>query len=174
MAGPPSWLVYILRCADGSLYTGATNDLTARLARHQRGRGARYTRSRLPVRLVYSEATADRGAALRRELALKRLTRAAKLLLLATFARRGAAGRRRPSAGRARSAPGKKRGPAAPPADEPGGRPGKPPRRPAAAALRGTSAAGASRPAKGSRPARRAASGPGRAPPRGSARAPRR
>lgn len=88
----------MLRCRDGSLYTGCTNDLPGRLARHRSGRGARYTRSRLPVRLVFSEAAADRSAALRREAALKRLTRAEKLKLLAA-ARRGRArsgGARRP------------------------------------------------------------------------------
>ena len=56
------WCVYMLRCRDGSLYTGATNDLPARLRVHQRGRGAAYTRSRLPVRLVYAESVADRSA----------------------------------------------------------------------------------------------------------------
>jgi putative endonuclease len=88
----------MLRCRDGSLYTGCTNDLPGRLARHRSGRGARYTRSRLPVRLVFSEAAADRSAALRREAALKRLTRAEKLKLLAA-SRRGRArsgGARRP------------------------------------------------------------------------------
>jgi len=72
----------MLRCGDGSLYTGVTNDLTRRLAAHQAGTGARYTRARLPVRLVYREARATRGAALRREAAIKRLPRAAKLALL--------------------------------------------------------------------------------------------
>jgi putative endonuclease len=83
MRRPPStWRVYMLRCRDGSLYTGATNDLARRLARHGAGTGARYTRSRLPVLLVYQERARDRGAALRRESALKRLTRAEKLLLV--------------------------------------------------------------------------------------------
>jgi putative endonuclease len=72
----------MLRCRDGTLYTGATNDLARRLATHQRGRGAAYTRARLPVTLVWSEPAADRGAALRREAALKRLSRAEKLRLL--------------------------------------------------------------------------------------------
>lgn len=76
------WTVYVLRCRDGSLYTGATNDLTARVAAHGAGKGGAYTRSRLPVALVYSERLADRSAALRREAALKRLSRAAKLALL--------------------------------------------------------------------------------------------
>jgi putative endonuclease len=77
------WCVYLLRCGDGSLYAGATNDLTARLARHSAGKGGRYTRSHLPVRLVFVERIRGRGAALRREAALKRLTRAAKLALVA-------------------------------------------------------------------------------------------
>jgi putative endonuclease len=72
----------MLRCRDGSLYTGVTNDLSRRLAAHGAGTGARYTRARLPVRLVYREARATRGAALRREAAIKRLPRAAKLALL--------------------------------------------------------------------------------------------
>lgn len=77
-----AWIVYLLRCRDGSLYAGATNDLSRRLAAHQSGRGGAYTRSRLPVRVVYSERQPDRGAALRREAALKRLPRAAKLALV--------------------------------------------------------------------------------------------
>jgi putative endonuclease len=72
----------MLRCRDGTLYTGATNNLERRLAVHGRGRGAAYTRARLPVMLVWSEPAADRSAALRREAALKRLTRAEKLLLI--------------------------------------------------------------------------------------------
>ena len=80
-----SWSVYILRCRDGSLYTGATNDLARRLDRHATGKGSRYTRSRLPVRLVYEEHARNRGAALRREGALKRLTRAEKVALVASY-----------------------------------------------------------------------------------------
>jgi putative endonuclease len=72
----------MLRCRDGTLYTGATNDLARRLATHQRGRGAAYTRARLPVTLVWSEPAANRGAALRREAALKKLSRAEKLRLV--------------------------------------------------------------------------------------------
>ncbi|HEX8434990.1 GIY-YIG nuclease family protein [Archangium sp.] len=72
----------MLRCRDGTLYTGATNDLERRLATHNRGKGAAYTRARLPVTLVWSESAADRGAALRREAALKRLSRAEKLRLV--------------------------------------------------------------------------------------------
>lgn len=77
-----AWTVYILRCRDGSLYTGCTGNLDRRLRAHQSGRGAKYTRSRLPVELVYQEEAADRSAALRREWAIKHLTRAQKLALL--------------------------------------------------------------------------------------------
>lgn len=72
----------MLRCADGSLYTGCTNDLPRRLEAHSSGRGAKYTRSRLPVTLAYREEAADRSAALRRESAIKRLTRQEKLALI--------------------------------------------------------------------------------------------
>ena len=75
------WIVYMLRCSDGSLYTGITNDLERRVATHRAGKGGAYTRSRLPVRLVYSERRANRGAALSREAAIKRLPRLAKLAL---------------------------------------------------------------------------------------------
>ncbi|MDR0915947.1 MAG: GIY-YIG nuclease family protein [Oscillospiraceae bacterium] len=74
--------VYILRCRDGTLYTGWTNDLPRRLDTHNAGRGAKYTRGRLPVTLVYSETVADRGAALRREIEIKRMTRGEKLALI--------------------------------------------------------------------------------------------
>ncbi len=77
-----TWFVYMLRCGDGSLYTGCTNDLYRRLKVHQSGRGAKYTRSRRPVALVYQEELPDRSAALRREAAVKRLTRAQKLALI--------------------------------------------------------------------------------------------
>lgn len=81
------WVVYMLRCADGSLYTGCTNDLPRRLEAHGSGRGARYTRSRLPVALAYREEAADRSAALRREAAIKRLTRPEKLALIESGAK---------------------------------------------------------------------------------------
>lgn len=67
------WFVYILECADGSLYTGITNDLQRRLERHALGKASRYTRTRLPVRLVYQENQPDRSAASIREAAIKRL-----------------------------------------------------------------------------------------------------
>ena len=74
--------VYLVRCRDGSLYCGWTVDVQARVAAHNAGRGAAYTRSRKPVRLVWSEACADRSAALKREFAIKRLDRRAKLALV--------------------------------------------------------------------------------------------
>ncbi len=79
--GKGGWLVYILRCRDGSLYTGVTNDLPARVDTHNRGRGAAYTRARRPVKVVYSEPCAGRGAALKREHAIRLLGRAGKRLL---------------------------------------------------------------------------------------------
>lgn len=77
--------VYMLRCVDGTLYTGWTNDVQKRLAAHNDGRGAKYTRSRRPVLLVYEEECEDKSAALRREAALKRLSRAEKLKLIETY-----------------------------------------------------------------------------------------
>lgn len=82
MPDAPTWNVYMLRCRDGTLYTGATNNLERRLAAHNRGRGAAYTRARLPVTLVWHEPAEDRSAALRREASLKRLSRAEKLRLV--------------------------------------------------------------------------------------------
>ncbi len=76
------WSVYVLRCADGSLYTGVTTDLERRLRQHNDGSGAAYTRSRLPVSLAWHEDAADRPAALRRELQIKSLRRSAKLSLI--------------------------------------------------------------------------------------------
>jgi putative endonuclease len=73
----------MLRCRDGSLYAGITNDLDRRLKAHGAANGARYTRSRLPVTLVYQEGAEDRSAALRREAAVKNLTRVEKLALIA-------------------------------------------------------------------------------------------
>ncbi|MBM4320339.1 MAG: GIY-YIG nuclease family protein [Deltaproteobacteria bacterium] len=75
------WSVYILRCADSTLYTGITNDLAERLAAHHQGQGARYTRGRGPFELVHCEQVASRGEALRRELQLKKLSRRQKLSL---------------------------------------------------------------------------------------------
>lgn len=75
------WYVYILRCKDGTLYTGMTDDVPRRLAAHRAGKGAKYTRGRSPLELVYREECTDRSAALRREIAVKRLTRQEKLNL---------------------------------------------------------------------------------------------
>jgi len=76
------WQVYILRCADNSLYTGVTNDIEARLLAHNNGAGARYTRGRLPVRLLYSEPAAGRSEAQKREAAIKKLSRDKKQALI--------------------------------------------------------------------------------------------
>lgn len=73
--------VYILRCKDGSLYTGWTDDLQHRLTMHRQGKGARYTRGRGPLELVYSEELSDKSSALKREYAIKQLKRSEKLLL---------------------------------------------------------------------------------------------
>lgn len=80
----PAWFVYIVRCADHTLYTGITTDLERRLAEHNAGTGARYTRARLPVELIHAEPAADRSSASRREVAIKRLPRSAKLSLIAS------------------------------------------------------------------------------------------
>jgi putative endonuclease len=79
---PQPAYVYIVRCADGSLYTGWTVDVARRVAEHNAGRGARYTRQRGPVALVYSEALPDRSSAMRREEEIKRRGRRYKERLL--------------------------------------------------------------------------------------------
>ena len=76
------YYLYILRCGDDTLYTGITNDVAKRLAAHRSGKGAKYTRGRGPLRLVYQEEWADKSAALRRELAVKALPREKKLALI--------------------------------------------------------------------------------------------
>ena len=76
--------VYFLRCGDGSLYTGWTNDLEQRLAAHQSGKGAKYTRGRLPIEMVYFEEMPDKSPALKRENELKKLKKAEKELLIKT------------------------------------------------------------------------------------------
>ena len=78
---------YIVRCADGTLYTGWTNDLNRRVAVHNEGAGAKYTRSRRPVELVHFEAFASKEEAMRREAEIKRLSRSEKLALLAAKSR---------------------------------------------------------------------------------------
>lgn len=75
------WVCYLLKCADSTLYCGITNDLDKRLSMHNTGEGAKYTRGRAPVKLVYAEPCADKSAALKREIEIKRLPRAEKLLL---------------------------------------------------------------------------------------------
>ena len=70
-----SWYVYMVRCRDNSLYTGCTDDLERRLAVHNAGKGAKYTKSRLPVSLVYREECSDKSTALKREYAIKQLTK---------------------------------------------------------------------------------------------------
>jgi len=93
-AASSRWFVYVVRCRDGSLYTGISTDVAARVARHNAGTGARYTRARRPVELVYTEAKRSRSNALRREAAIKALPRPHKVALLA----------RRPRATRAAAA----------------------------------------------------------------------
>ncbi len=90
--------VYIVRCTDGSLYTGYARDPRARLAAHNAGAGAKYTCSRRPVRLVYTEALTTLSAALKREYELKQWTRAKKQALIRT-ARAAARARRRAESG---------------------------------------------------------------------------
>lgn len=77
-----NWFLYILRCKDGSLYTGITTDVEKRLEAHRSGKGAKYTRGRLPLELVYSEECGDHSAALKRELQIKALPREKKLELI--------------------------------------------------------------------------------------------
>ncbi len=83
MATEQGWLVYVLRCADGSLYTGITNDLARRLRAHASGRGSRYTRSRLPVEPVWTRPCDSRSEALQLEARIKRLPTARKRQLVA-------------------------------------------------------------------------------------------
>jgi putative endonuclease len=83
------WHIYIVRCADGTLYTGVAVDVARRLLEHngKRTNGARYTRSRRPVKLVYQESAANRSAACKREYRIKRLSRRDKLALIRAGAR---------------------------------------------------------------------------------------
>jgi putative endonuclease len=76
-----NWVCYLLECADGTIYCGVTNDLEKRLAAHNAGAGAKYTRGRTPVKLVHSEVCADKQSALQREYQVKRMARADKLSL---------------------------------------------------------------------------------------------
>ncbi len=77
-----TWVVYIVQCADGTFYTGITNDLERRLKQHNAGTASRYTRCRLPVVLIYQEVQPTKGAALKRELEIKSLSRKAKKRLI--------------------------------------------------------------------------------------------
>ena len=76
------WVLYILRCADGSLYTGITVNLAQRIKYHNEGLASKYTRPRRPIKLVYSEHYADNSSALRREIEIKKLSRQDKLKLI--------------------------------------------------------------------------------------------
>lgn len=80
-----AWFVYMLRCSDGSLYTGYTDSVQKRAAVHNRGKGAKYTRSRLPAEVVYQEKLPDKSTAMRREAAIKKLTRQQKIQLIETI-----------------------------------------------------------------------------------------
>ena len=99
-----SWQVYVLRCGDGTLYTGIARDAQARLRQHEAGKGARYTRGRGPLALVLLEAAATHGDALRREAAIKRLGRAGKEALISVAAAAARAKTRRAAAARRRRA----------------------------------------------------------------------
>ena len=76
------WSVYILRCGDGTLYTGVAKDVHMRLETHRSGKGAKYTRGRGPLELAYEEVCQDKGSALKRELEIKRMSREEKLNML--------------------------------------------------------------------------------------------
>ncbi|MBE6977348.1 MAG: GIY-YIG nuclease family protein [Ruminococcaceae bacterium] len=80
------WFVYILLCGDGTLYCGSTDDVPRRLEVHRSGKGAKYTRGRGPLELVYTEECASHSDALKREYAVKRLSRQEKLILIASQA----------------------------------------------------------------------------------------
>ncbi|MBQ8800923.1 MAG: GIY-YIG nuclease family protein [Clostridium sp.] len=77
-----AWYVYMLRCGDGTLYTGMTDNVEKRFAAHCAGKGAKYTRGRGPLELVYTEAVSDKSAALRREYEIKKMSRQRKLDLI--------------------------------------------------------------------------------------------
>lgn len=82
MTETAGWVVYILECADRTLYTGITSDIAQRIQDHERGKGAKYTRGRAPFKLLYTERHATRGQALKREAEIKSLDRPAKLRLM--------------------------------------------------------------------------------------------
>ena len=87
------WTVYLLRCTDQSLYTGITNDIERRVRQHGAGTASRYTRSRLPVVLVYQETQATRSLALKRELAIKALSKTEKESLVAAKTKKASGNR---------------------------------------------------------------------------------
>src|SRR5262245_3007873 len=89
----PRWWVYVVRCADGTLYTGVATDVARRVAQHNAGTASKYTRPRRPVELVFRERAVDRGTALRRERAIKKLSRREKLKLIGEPRPRGRVGR---------------------------------------------------------------------------------
>jgi putative endonuclease len=76
------WYIYILRCADNTIYTGSTDDVERRVAVHNSGKGAKYTRGRTPVEVVYTEECESCSAALKREYAIKQLSRGEKIKLI--------------------------------------------------------------------------------------------
>jgi len=76
------WYIYIIKCRDGKLYTGITNNLKKRIAAHNTGEGCRFTRCRYPVKLIYTEACKNRSEASRREIEIKKLSRKEKLVLV--------------------------------------------------------------------------------------------
>ena len=80
-----TWYLYILRCKDGSLYTGITTDVEKRFEAHQNGKGAKYTRGRGPLELIYRESCGTHSDALKREVAVKRLSREQKQALIDTY-----------------------------------------------------------------------------------------
>ncbi len=86
MSEPSNWIVYILECADRTLYTGITNDLAHRIKEHENGTGAKYTRGRAPFTLLYTETHPSRSQALKREARIKSFDRAAKLRLASSGA----------------------------------------------------------------------------------------
>ncbi|NRA86252.1 MAG: GIY-YIG nuclease family protein [Rhizobiales bacterium] len=79
---PLIWSIYIVKCSDGSLYTGISNNVDKRIANHNSGKGAKYTRVRLPVTLVHIEKSINRSTASKREIEIKKLTRVQKLALI--------------------------------------------------------------------------------------------
>ena len=79
------WWVYIVKCSDGTFYTGVSNNLKARIKKHNSGEGAKYTQSRRPVELVYKEKSLDRSRSLKREIEIKKLKKSEKLELIKTL-----------------------------------------------------------------------------------------